>query len=307
MKRRIIIDCDPGHDDAIALIMAFACDSLEVAAVASVAGNQTIEKTTRNAARVLAFLKKAPPLAEGAAKPLLRQLVTASSVHGETGLDGPILPDSSIEKSSLAAHELCFQTLKEGKATIVAIGPLTNVALLLLSHPEIRGQIEQIVIMGGGLDHGNRTPAAEFNILVDPEAAKIVFESGLPIVLCPLDVTEKAFITREEREKIRGMGRAGRLAAELVDFYGRYHESIGLEGSPLHDPCTIAYLVHPELFATEDLNVQVVTETGAALGQTLADRRPMAQRLSPNAKVCLGIDRAGFISFLSECCNTYGE
>ncbi len=306
-KKRLVIDCDPGHDDAIALIMAFACDALDVAAVTTVAGNQTIEKTTRNAARVLTFLGRKPLFAQGAAKPLLRELVTAPSVHGETGLDGPELPAPEIEKSALSAHELVFTLLKVEKATIVATGPLTNIALLLLSHPEVKGQIEQIVIMGGGIDHGNWSAAAEFNIFVDPEAAKIVFESGVPIVLCPLDVTEKAFILKEENGLLRKRGRAGRLVAELIDFYSRFHESLGLEGSPLHDPCTIAYLAHPEFFKTEDLYIQIVADTGIALGQTLADKRLDARKPEPNAKVCMDIDRASFIGFLAECCTAYGE
>ena len=305
MKKRLILDCDPGHDDAIALIMAFACGELDVAAVTTVAGNQTIEKTTRNAGRVLAFLNKKPLLARGAAKPLLRELVTAPLVHGETGLDGPTLPEANVEISNLSAHELAFTLLKEEKATIAATGPLTNIALLLLSHPEIKGQIEQIVIMGGGIDHGNWSAAAEFNILVDPEAAKVVFESGLPIVLCPLDVTEKAYITKEENEKLRKRGPAGELAAGLIDFYGRFHASLGAKGTPLHDPCTIAYLAHPELFATEALHIQIVTDSNVALGQTLADKRPAAQRKAPNSTVCLDLDRAGFIGLLLNLVNSF--
>ena len=306
MKKRIMLDCDPGRDDAIALIMAFACGALDVAAVTTVAGNQTIEKTTRNAGRILAFLGKKPLFAQGAAKPLLRELVTAPLVHGESGLDGPSLPEPDIEKSPLSAHELMGTLLKEEKATIVATGPLTNIALLILSYPEAKGKIEQVVIMGGGIDHGNWSAAAEFNILVDPEAAKVVFEAGLPIVMCPLDVTEKAFITREENDSLRKRGRAGKLAAELIDFYGSFHAGLGAEGTPLHDPCTIAYLARPALFATEALHIQVVTDNGIALGQTLADKRPPAQRKPPNATVCVGVDRAGFIGFLAECCGAHG-
>ncbi len=202
MALPIIIDCDPGHDDAIALVLALASPELEVKAITSSAGNQTPEKTLRNVLRMLTLLKRPDiPVAGGAVKPLMRELIIADNVHGESGLDGPALPEPSFAPQSGTAVELMAKTLRESSqpVTIVSTGPQTNVALLLNSHPELHAKIARIVIMGGAMGLGNWTPAAEFNIYVDPEAAEIVFQSGIPVVMAGLNVTHKAQIHRRYR------------------------------------------------------------------------------------------------------------
>ncbi|MCL2128336.1 MAG: nucleoside hydrolase, partial [Treponema sp.] len=250
-KTPVIIDCDPGHDDAIALILAFAREELDVKAVTVTAGNQTVDKTLLNAKKILSFIGKRPPVAAGASRPLVRELVTAASVHGESGLDGPEIPDPDFDEEPVTAVQLLRRTILESPdpVTLVPTGPLTNIALLLSAHPEVKGNISRISLMGGGIETGNWTAAAEFNIYVDPHAADIVFRSGLPITMAGLDVTHKAMITDEEAEKLRASGgKVAALVADLIAFYGRLHAKQGFAGAPLHDPCAVAWLVRPEIF-----------------------------------------------------------
>lgn len=307
-KIPVIIDCDPGHDDAIALIMAFASEKLDVLGVSVSAGNQTIEKTLTNARRIISFLKKSPPLAKGASCPLVRKLEIAPNVHGETGLDGPILPDTDYTCVPEAAWELHRRLIFESPVpvTFVVTGPLTNLAILLLTYPEVKKRIKRICLMGGGIDHGNWTSAAEFNILVDPEAAHIVFSCGIPIVMCGLDVTEKALIFPEEIEALRKTGnRVAVLVAQLLDFFGRFHASLGFRGAPIHDACTIAYLVQPELFSVHDYYVVIELEGKYNAGMTLADKRVNNNIPAPNVSACMDIDRGGFFQLLKQSCLTY--
>src|SRR3954470_20151661 len=238
MSTPILLDCDPGHDDAIALLLALGSDELELRGVTTVAGNQTLEKTTINAIRVLELAGRGEiPVAAGAHRPLVREARVAADVHGETGLDGPDLPPPRARPE--AEHAVDFLAGRIAGATLIATGPLTNVALLLARHPEARP--ERIVLMGGAIAEGNVTPAAEFNIWADPEAAHRVFSSGLDVTMVGLDVTRQALVTAEHAERLRGAGRIGHTVAELLDFYGRFHARVyGFNGSPIHDAVALA-------------------------------------------------------------------
>ncbi|GJK89260.1 MULTISPECIES: pyrimidine-specific ribonucleoside hydrolase RihA [Klebsiella] len=305
MALPVIIDCDPGHDDAIALVLALASPELDVKAVTSSAGNQTPDKTLRNVLRMLTLLKRPDiPVAGGALKPLMRELIIADNVHGESGLDGPALPEPGFAAQSCTAVELMANILRDSvePVTIVATGPQTNVALLLNSHPELHAKIERIVIMGGAMVLGNWQPAVEFNIYVDPEAAEIVFQSGLPVVMAGLDVTHKAQIHVEDIEHFRRIGNPiSTIVAELLDFFLEYHkdEKWGFVGAPLHDPCTIAWLLKPEMFTTVERWVGVETQGKYTQGMTVVDFYNLTGK-QPNATVMLDVDRQAFVDLLAE-------
>lgn len=305
MPLPIILDCDPGHDDAIALILALASPELELKAVTTSAGNQTPEKTLRNALRILTLLQRSDiPVAGGAVKPLMRELIIADNVHGESGLDGPELPEPNFAPQQCNAVELIAKTLRESAepVTIVATGPLTNIALLLTSHAELRPKIARIVIMGGAAGLGNWTPAAEFNIYVDPEAAEIVFQSGLPIVMAGLDVTHRAQIMSEDIERFRQLGNpVSAVVADLLDFFMEYHkqEKWGFQGAPLHDPCTIAWLIKPSMFTCVERWVGVETQGKYTQGMTVVDYYDLTNN-APNTTVMMDIDRQAFVDLLVE-------
>lgn len=312
MPRSIIIDCDPGHDDAIALILALASPELKVEAVTTCAGNQTPDKTLRNALRILTLLERQDiPVAGGALKPLLRELVIADNVHGESGLDGPSLPDPDFAPQAENAVELMARILRASPhpVTIVATGPLTNVALLLAGHGALVAKIERIVIMGGAVMLGNWTPAAEFNIFVDPEAADRVFKSGIPITMAGLDVTHQAQVMDEDIDRIRQLNNpVAEVVAGLLDFFMLYHrqERWGFQGAPLHDPCTIAWLLAPELFTSIERWVGIETRGEYTQGMTVVDYYQLTGN-KPNAEVLMGINRQGFIDLLVERVARYGE
>ena len=305
MSLPIIPDCDPGHDDAIALILALASPELELKAVTTSAGNQTPEKTLRNALRILTLLQRSDiPVAGGAVKPLMRELIIADNVHGESGLDGPELPEPSFAPQQCNAVELIAKTLRESAepVTIVATGPLTNIALLLTSHAELKPKIARIVIMGGAAGLGNWTPAAEFNIYVDPEAAEIVFQSGLPIVMAGLDVTHRAQIMSEDIERFRQLDNpVAAVVADLLDFFMEYHkqEKWGFQGAPLHDPCTIAWLIKPSMFTCVERWVGVETQGKYTQGMTVVDYYSLTNN-APNTTVMMDIDRQAFVDLLVE-------
>ncbi len=305
MALPIILDCDPGHDDAIALVLALASPELEVKAVTSSAGNQTPDKTLRNVLRILTLLKRSDiPVAGGAVKPLMRDLIIADNVHGETGLDGPALPEPDFAPQNCTAVELMAKVLRESPepVTLVATGPQTNVALLLNSHPELHAKIARIVIMGGAMGLGNWTPAAEFNIYVDPEAAEIVFQSGIPVVMAGLDVTHRAQIMADDIERFRAINNpVARTVAELLDFFMEYHktEKWGFQGAPLHDPCTIAWLLKPEIFTTARRWVGVETQGKYTQGMTVVDYFMLSGN-EPNTDIMLDIDRQAFVDLLAE-------
>jgi len=307
-KIPIIIDCDPGHDDAIALILACAMESLDLKAVTVTAGNQILEKTLDNTKRILSFIGKRPPVAAGAAKPMFRELQTAPSVHGDSGLDGPVIPEADFREEEIPAVELLRRTILESPqpVTLVPTGPLTNIGILFTAYPEVKKNVERISLMGGGIETGNWTAAAEFNILVDPEAADIVFSSGLPIVMCGLDVTHMAMIMQEEVEHLRSHGgKVSVFVAELVDFFFQFHREQGFVGAPLHDACAVAYLVRPDLFVTHPYHVVVECSGRHTTGMTLADRRFWVDG-GHNVLACMDIDRSGFIRLLTEACKSYG-
>lgn len=312
MPRSIIIDCDPGHDDAIALILALASPELKVEAVTTCAGNQTPDKTLRNALRILTLLERQDiPVAGGALQPLLRELIIADNVHGESGLDGPSLPDPDFAPQAENAVELMARILRASPhpVTIVATGPLTNAALLLAGHGALMAKIERIVIMGGAVMLGNWTPAAEFNIFVDPEAAERVFKSGIPLTMAGLDVTHQAQVMDEDIDRIRQLNNpVADVVAGLLDFFMLYHrqERWGFQGAPLHDPCTIAWLLAPELFTSIERWVGIETRGEYTQGMTVVDYYELTGN-KPNANVLMGINRQGFIDLLVERITRYGE
>ncbi|HAT1617727.1 TPA: pyrimidine-specific ribonucleoside hydrolase RihA [Raoultella ornithinolytica] len=305
MALPIILDCDPGHDDAIAMVLALASPELDVKAITASAGNQTPDKTLRNVLRMLTLLgRQNIPVAGGARKPLMRELIIAENVHGESGLDGPALPEPDFAPQNCTAVELMAKTLRESPqpVTIVATGPQTNVALLLNSHPELHDKIARIVMMGGAMVLGNWQPAAEFNIYVDPEAAEIVFQSGIPVVMAGLDVTHRAQIHGLDIERFRQVGNpVATIVAELLDFFMEYHKDAkwGFTGAPLHDPCTIAWLLKPELFTSVERWVGVETQGKYTQGMTVVDYYFLTGK-QPNTTVLLDIDRERFVDLLVE-------
>lgn len=306
-KIPIILDGDPGHDDAIAWVLANASPVLDIKAVTTCCGNQTIEKTTYNAQRICTLIGLHAPMAKGRKRPLVSEPIIAPTVHGESGLDGPALPEPEIALLPMTAVELMAKVLRESEEpiTLVPTGPLTNVAALLLAHPELKQNIKQISLMGGGVQFGNWTPAAEFNILVDPEAAKIVFESGIPIIMAGLDVTEKALIKPQDFERIRALGNpVAKVIAEWLDFFYQFHIKIGYEGAPVHDAVAVAALIRPEIMDMKEYYVEVETEGDFCKGATIADFLGATGK-APNAKVIMGIDRDAFADLLVEAARYY--
>ncbi len=304
MATPILLDCDPGHDDAIALLLALASPELELVGVTTVAGNQTLEKTTANAIRVLDFIDRQDvPVAAGADRPLLREPFVAAYVHGETGLDGPDLPPPL--RAPLGQHAVDFLAeairQRNGAVTLVPTGPLTNVALVLALHPDARP--ERIVLMGGAIAEGNVTPAAEFNIWCDPEAAARVFSSGIDVTMIGLDVTHKALFSPRHEERLDG--RVGRMVRELLAFYGGFHrEAYGWDGAPIHDAMAVAHVSHPELVETPYRNVEIETESDLCRGRTVVDLWRRSGR-EPNAHVGVDVRADEFLDLLVERINSY--
>jgi pyrimidine-specific ribonucleoside hydrolase len=293
----IILDCDPGHDDAIAILLALASPEIELVGVTTVSGNQTLDKTTANALRVLELAGRADvPVYAGADRPFVRERDVAAHVHGESGLDGPDLPPPSGAPQDGHAVDFIADELRrrDGKLTLVPTGPLTNIGLLFSLHPDVRP--ERIVLMGGAIGEGNRTPAAEFNIWADPEAAQRVFVEGLDTTMVGLDVTHRALITDEHTEQMRGAGKVGRMVAELMDFYARFHRSRypDLDGSPMHDPVCVAHVADPTLMTVRDAFIEVDCSTGPSWGRTNVDWRGREHFGPPNAKVGVDIDGPRF-------------
>ena len=304
--RKIIIDTDPGQDDAVAILLALGSPELEVVGIAAVAGNVPLALTEKNARKICELAGRPQvKVFAGAVRPLARPLVTAEHVHGRTGLDGPVLPEPVMQLQEQHGVDFIVETLMReapGSVTICSLGPLTNVALALIREPRIAPRIREIVLMGGGFfEGGNTTPAAEFNIYVDPHAADVVFRSGVPIVMMPLDVTHKALTTARRVEAFRKLGtRVGDATAALLDFFERFdEEKYGTDGGPLHDPCVIAYLLKPELFKGRNCNVAVETASELTLGMTVVDWWGVTDR-PKNALVMRDIDADGFFALLVE-------
>ena len=294
----IILDCDPGHDDAIALLLALASPELDLLGVTTVHGNQTLEKTTENALRVLELAGRSDvPVARGADRPLLRDLHVAAHVHGESGLDGPELPQATTEPVDEEAVDFIAARIVPG-TVLVPTGPLTNIAFYLEAHGT--ANVERIVLMGGAIAEGNMTPAAEFNIWADPEAAQKVFHAGVPVTMIGLDVTHRALLTPAWAERFRASGRLGVFVAELVEFFKRYHErTYGWDGAPIHDAVALAQVFRPELVRTEHRNVEIELESELCRGRTVVDLWSRTER-APNADVGVDIEGDAFFELLLE-------
>ncbi len=297
----VILDVDPGHDDAVAVMMACGSPGLDLLAVTTVAGNATLPKTTRNALRVLSLIGRADvPVAAGASGPLVRELRTAEDIHGESGMDGPEIPEAAFEPDERGAVELIADTLRESPepVALIPVGPLTNVAALLRGHPDLKGKISRVSLMGGSMGLGNTTPAAEFNVYVDPEAAREVFGSGLPITMSGLDVTHQASAGRAERDRLRGVGELGGVVAGFLDFFAATYERIfGFDAPPLHDPVAVAAVLEPDLLRTRFMRVDVECGSDLTRGETVCDFHGVTGK-PPNADVGVGLDRGGFFELL---------
>ncbi len=303
--RSIVIDCDPGADDAIALLLALASpDELDVVGVTTVAGNVGLDRTSDNALRICELAGRDDvPVHAGCPGSILRPRSDARHVHGETGLDGVDLPPPASAIADRHAVDFLIETCaaRPGDVTLCAMGPLTNVALAMIKDPGIVDNVDEIVLMGGAIGAGNVTPSAEFNIYVDPHAAAVVFASGAPLTMIGLDVTHQAIVTPERLDAVRAIDTSvGRAAAGLLDHYHRVDlERYGVAGSPLHDPCVIAYLLQPELFSGREAFVEVETRNEATMGRTVVDLWNATGR-EPNATVIERIDADGFFELLIE-------
>lgn len=305
--RKIIIDTDPGQDDAVAILLALGSpEDIDLLGITAVAGNVPLPLTQKNA-RIVCELAGRPDVKvfAGCDAPIKRKLVTAEHVHGKTGLDGPVMDDPTMPLQEQHGVDFIIDTLRSEPAktvTLVPIGPLTNIATAFAKAPDIVDRVQEIVLMGGAyFEVGNITPAAEFNIYVDPEAARAVFASGVPITVMPLDVTHKALTTKSRIDAFRALGTpVGTMVAEWTDFFERFDiEKYGSQGAPLHDPCTVAYLIRPDLFSGRHINVEIETTSELTLGMTVADWWGVSGR-APNAYFVGDIDADGFFALLTE-------
>jgi len=306
-RKKIIIDCDPGQDDAVMLLLALACpDELDILGITTVAGNVPLNLTQRNARMIceLAGVTDIPVFA-GCDRPIRRKLITAENVHGKTGIDGVGIYEPTLPIQNQHAVEFIIQTLMaadDDSVTLVPIGPLTNIGKAIDRQPDILPKISEIVLMGGAMrEGGNTTPCAEFNILVDPDAAKIVMQCARPITIVPLDVTHQALVTRERIELFRGLNSTkGDAIVSMMEFFNRFDsEKYGFQGAPLHDPCTIAYLLKPALFKGKMCNVEVETESELTLGHTAVDFWHVTDR-PHNVNWLYEIDDDGYFALLME-------
>ena len=305
--QKIIIDTDPGQDDAVAILLALASpEEIEVLGITAVAGNVPLSLTEKNA-RIVCELAGRPdiPVYAGCDRPLKRKLVTAEHVHGKTGLDGPELPEPKIQLQEKHGVDFIIDTIlqePENSISLCPLGPLTNIASAILKQPKIVSRIKKIVLMGGAyFEVGNITPAAEFNIFVDPDAAKIVFEAGIDMVVMPLDVTHKALVTEKRNEAFRQLkSPVGIAVAEMTDFFERFDkEKYGSSGAPLHDPCVTAYLIDPKIFSGKNINVEIETKSELTLGMTVADWWGVTDRKA-NTFFVGDLDSDKFFSLLTE-------
>jgi purine nucleosidase len=293
-----ILDCDPGHDDMVAILLAAAHPRIDLLAITTVAGNGPLERTTHNARAVcsLAGIRDVP-IAAGAAGPLVGTLRTAGHVHGESGLEGAELPDPDVPLAPEHAVELMARLLREAAepVTLVPTGPLTNIALLLRTHPDLAERVREIVLMGGSAHVGNVEPLAEFNIHVDPEAADVVFSSELPVTMCGLNVTHQALATEAVLERLRGLGTplAETVVLLLGFFRDRYRDLWGLPAPPVHDPVAVARVIDPGLVRCEEAHVAVELHGTHTRGATVCDRFGVRGR-TPNALVAMELDADGF-------------
>ena len=306
MPRKIIIDTDPGQDDAVAILLALASPELEVLALVAVAGNVRVTQNAYNALQILEVAGRPDvPVYIGCERPMRHPLVTAEYVHGATGLDGPTLPAQQIAPQRAHGVDYIIEKLLANDSytvTLCCLGPLTNIGMAMVKEPAIVSRIAEIVLMGGGcFEGGNVTPAAEFNIYVDPEAADLVFRSGVPITQVPLDVSHSMLTTQPRIDAFRALGnRSGVVTAEMLEFFERFDEQkYGWEGGPLHDPCVIAYLLKPELFHGRHINVAIETQSELTRGMTVADYWGVTGRVR-NVNYLRSGDPDGFYALLTE-------
>ncbi len=309
MPRKIILDCDPGHDDAVAILLAHAHPEIDLLAVTTVAGNQTLAKTTLNARRICTLGGIDVPIAAGASEPLTRALVVAEDIHGASGLDGPSLPEPTVDVVDRHAADLIVELVRAhpGEVTLVPVGPLTNVAEALRRSPGLDREIREVVFMGGSAGRGNTTPLAEFNVKVDPEAAQLVLDAEVPVTMVGLDITHQAAATDEVVGRIRALGSpVGDVVADLLVFFAStYLDVFGLPAPPLHDPVAVARVIAPELVRTRETFVAVETEGRWTAGATVVDLHGVLGR-PPNAQVALELDVDGFWDLLIDALGRYG-
>lgn len=304
----VVLDCDPGHDDAVAILLAAASPAVRLLAITTVAGNQSLEKCTLNTRRICTLGGIDVPIGVGADRPLVRPPRVASDIHGESGLDGPALPEPAVEPVAEPAVELLRRTLVEHPepVTLVPTGPLTNVATLLDQHPEVRDRIAGIVLMGGSTERGNSSPYAEFNIRVDPEAAELVFDSGLPVTMVGLNVTHQALVTPDVVARLRGLDtRVGAVCADLMTYFAyAYHRVFGFPGAPLHDPIAVARVADPPLVECVRAPVRVETVGTHTYGATVVDLHHVTGE-DDNADVAVGLDVPGFFDLVVDALASY--
>ncbi|EHM10362.1 Inosine-uridine nucleoside N-ribohydrolase [Thermanaerovibrio velox DSM 12556] len=308
-REKIILDVDPGHDDAVAMMMAGSHPSVELMAVTVVAGNQTLDKTVKNALNVASVLGlKDVPVAAGMSRPMVREQIIADDIHGVTGLDGPKFDEPTVQQDPRHGVDLIIETLmgSDGDITIVPTGPLTNVAMAIRKEPRIVEKIKRIVLMGGSYQLGNVTPSAEFNIYADPEAAHVVFSSGRPIVMMGLDLTRQVRCSSQVIERIGAIGnRVSKLFVELMEFFSKTQEEIfGWDAPPLHDPTTVAYVIDPSIFVTKPMRVDVELRGEHTYGRTCCDYFGVTKK-EPNAQVAVTLDLDRFWDLLEACIRRY--
>ena len=298
MATTIILDCDPGHDDAIAMLLAWGSPEIDLAGVTTVMGNQTIEKVTRNALSVARIAGiTGVPFARGAHRPLVREVETGASIHGDSGLDGPALPDPTLELDPRHAVDFIIDTIMDaepGTITLVPTGALTNIALAVRKEPRIASRVREVVLMGGGVHVGNWSAVSEFNIVIDPEAAHIVFNENWPLTMVGLDLTHQALATARVRAEIAAVGTGpARFVGELLDFFGdTYRQEQGFEHPPVHDPCAVAYVIDPTVMTTTRVPLDVELTGTLTLGMTVADfRSPAPETCTTQVATDLDADR----------------
>ncbi|RFA08400.1 ribonucleoside hydrolase [Subtercola boreus] len=312
MPRKIILDCDPGHDDAIAILLAHGNPDVELVAVTTVVGNQTLEKVTRNAlsvARVAGIT--GVPFAAGAARPLVRKVEVAESIHGESGLDGPVLPEPTITLDPRHAIDLIIDTImahEPGEITLVATAGLTNIAMAVRREPRIASRVREIVLMGGAYAGGNWSATAEFNIIIDPEAAHIVFNESWPLTMVGLDLTHQALATPAVAASIAEIDTApARFVGELLEFFGEtYREHQGFDSPPVHDPCAVAYVIDPSVMTTRRVPLDVELTGTLTLGMTVADFRAPAPD-DCTTQVAVTLDHARFWALVTDALRRIGD
>ena len=307
-KIPVIIDCDPGHDDAIALLIALASDKIDLRGITTVGGNQTVEKTTENALKVLELCQRTGvPVVSGRSNPLMNKLRVAQDIHGESGMDGPVLPHSKTKPLNMRAVEFIAQQVEksEEKMVLVAVGPFTNIGTFLLAYPELHHKIEKIHVMGGGVYEGNRTQLAEFNVWNDPEAARVVAQSNIPVHFFGLDVTHRAIIYKDEFKLFRDEpGPVFQFVADLLDFFSiSYMNDRKLKGCPMHDSCAVASLIYPEMFTGYSSFIDVDIDGAKTRGACVVDLRPEFNRLNKdNGFFYMDVDRPKFLQLIIDSC-----